>query len=156
MRSRIGADLPDGSRQLPDRVAAMMRTGRIDVKAPMLAPETEEELIDILSRLLVRYGHANVPFAALIEFGAPTEGWVGSDLEFAVSQATGDVADDPETLLIDALREAIDNCIPADNAAIRAQEVAALRACNVLSLLPHKERLRRKQKRVAGDARPAL
>jgi hypothetical protein len=81
----------------------------------------------------------------LIEFGQPTSGWVGSDLEFAVSQATGDVNDNPDMDLMDALRSAIEDTIPADNVAIRAQETAALRSVNVLSLLPRRERERRRQ-----------
>ncbi|HEX8868104.1 MAG TPA: ATP-binding protein, partial [Lentzea sp.] len=129
----------------PERVPpAMMRTGRIDVKAPMLAPETETERVDILYRLLHRYGQPT-EIVGLLEFGRPTEGWVGSDLEFAVSQAVGDVHDDPTLSVTDALREAIENTIPADNASIRAQEAAALRATNVLSLLPERERARRRQ-----------
>jgi len=130
----------------PDKVPpALMRTGRIDIKAPMLAPETAEERVDILYRLLHRYG-APTDITSLLEFGQPTEGWVGSDLEFAVSQAVGDVADDPESDIIDALREAIDNTVPMDNAAIRSQERAALNHTNVMSLLPEREKQRRRER----------
>jgi AAA+ superfamily predicted ATPase len=132
----------------PNRVPpAMMRTGRIDVKAAMLAPETEEERVDILHRLLIRYGHPEVDAVSLIEFGEPTHGWVGSDLEFAVSQAVGDCKEDETLSIIAALRLAIEDVIPADNAAIRQQEQEALRACNVNSLLPRRERERRQRER---------
>jgi ATP-dependent 26S proteasome regulatory subunit len=133
----------------------LMRTGRIDIKAPILAPETEEERVDILHRLLVRYGHADVPLASLLEFGEPTEGWVGSDLEFAVSQATGAVERRNENIL-DALRAAIEDVIPADNLKIRAQEQAALKACNLNSLLPRRERERRRQQRQGGGSDGSL
>ena len=135
-----------GATNYPENIPpAMYRTGRVDVKAAPLAPESEEERIDILQRLLTRYGHPYVPVTSLLEFGALTSGWVGSDLEFAVSQATGDVNDDETLDLMDALRTAIEDTIPADTTAIRAQEAAALRSVNVLSLLPRRERERRRQ-----------
>jgi len=137
----------------PDRVPpAMMRTGRIDIKAALLAPETEEERVDILHRLMIRYGHPDVPVVQLLEFGAPTRGWVGSDLEFAVSQATGDVNDDADLQILDALRQAIEDTIPADNAAIRAQERAALNSVNIWSLLPAREQERRRQAQAGHQA----
>ena len=130
----------------PDKVPpALIRTGRVDIKAPMLAPETAEERVDILYRLLHRYGNP-VDVTSLLEFGQPTESWVGSDLEFAVSQAVGDVADDPETDIIEALRAAIEDTVPADNAEIRNQEQAALRWTNVMSLLPEREKVRRRER----------
>lgn len=136
--------------QVPE---AMKRTGRIDIKAALLAPETEEERVDILGRLLTRYGFPDVPVASLIEFGAPTHGWVGSDLEFAVSQATGDCSEDETLDLIETLRFAIEDIIPADNPAIRAQEQAALRSVNIWSLLPEREKQRRRQQQRDGQDR---
>jgi hypothetical protein len=89
-----------------------------------------------------------VPVASLIEFGEPTVGWVGSDLEFAVSQATAAVKRRGANI-IDALRTAIEDVIPADNLKIRQQEEAALRACNLNSLLPPSEREKRRRQRQA-------
>lgn len=125
----------------PERVdPALFRTGRIDVKAPMLPPSSNEEREDILGRLIIRY--SGVPYGgSLAGFAQATDGWTGADLEFAVTKAFGTV-EIRGVPLQDALLDAIATIRRADSAETRRQSEQALRACNDLSLLPQRERER--------------
>lgn len=143
----------------PDRVdPALFRTGRIDKKAPILAPETPAERADILARILHRY---NVDRSGVLEEQLVkvctdyTSGWVGSDLELAVKDAVGTMKRRGVSL-IDALTEAVENIIPADNPDIRNQTRNAIVYCNDLRLLPPKIRERRKAELRQQRARDAV
>jgi hypothetical protein len=140
----------------PDRIdPALFRTGRVDVKIPFLAPETAEERVDIVQRLLVRYGYADVALTAdeYATIGEATEGWTGSDLEFAVVKAIGTV--DIEGLdMANALADAVMTIVPAVRAEIKAQEQAAIKACNDLSLLPDKYRKQLADQQKVAAAEP--
>jgi hypothetical protein len=131
----------------PNRVdPALFRSGRIDVKAPILAPETPAERADILGRILVRFhvDRAILSDAQLTTLCTEhTEGWVGSDLFLAVKDAIGTMTLNPKIALYDALADALANIIPADNPGIQQQTREAILACNNLRLLPPAARERR-------------
>jgi hypothetical protein len=143
----------------PERVdPALFRTGRIDVKAPILAPETPVERADILMRLLRRYQVTDLPsMPSLVALcTANTGGWVGSDLELAVKDAIGTMHRDPTISLLVALEDSVQNIIPADNPEIDAQTANAIKFCNDLRLLPPRARERRMQELRARSAARAI
>jgi hypothetical protein len=125
--------------------SAMRRSGRTDVKIPVLMPD--ETARRQIFEVLVRKHRLATTIADFAPFAARTEGYTGSDIELAITTAYRFALRDGGKTLTDAhLAAALDDFIPAarDQAAIDRMTLAALDECRNKRLLPRDhERIRR-------------
>ena len=125
--------------------SAMRRSGRTDVKIPVLMPD--ETARRQIFEVLVRKHRLATTIADFAPFAARTGGYTGSDIELAITTAYRfALRDGAKTLADGHLAAALDDFIPAarDQAAIDRMTLAALDECRNRRLLPRDhERIRR-------------
>jgi AAA+ superfamily predicted ATPase len=116
---------------------AMRRSGRTDVKIPILMPDPDERR-EILEVLVRRLGFA-APGCDLAAYAARAEGFSGSDLELALSTALRfALRDGSAEVLPRHLDQAFQDILPAsqDQDAIDRMTLLALDECRNRRLLP--------------------
>jgi AAA+ superfamily predicted ATPase len=117
--------------------AAMRRSGRTDVKIPILMPD--EDARRQIFEVVVRKHKLPSAITDFRPFAARTPGFTGSDIELAVTTAWRFGLRDNAPALTDAhLTAALDDLIPAakDQAAIDRMTLLALDECRNKRLLP--------------------
>ena len=124
--------------------SAMRRSGRTDVKIPILMPD--ETARRQIFEVLARKHRLATTIADFAPFAARTDGFTGSDIELALTTAYRFALRDGDKTVTDAhLAAALDDFIPAarDQAAIDRMTLAALDECRNKRLLPRNhERIR--------------
>lgn len=135
--------------------SAMRRSGRTDVKIPILMPD-ETARAEIF-RVLAKKHKLPLTLADWKPFARRTEGYTGADIELALTTAYRfAVRDGDATLTEKHLNAAIDDLLPAarDHAAIDRMTLVALDECRNKRLLPpNHEQIRREiEARMAGRA----
>lgn len=117
--------------------AAMRRSGRSDVKIPILMPDAEARRQ--IFAVTVRKHKLACAIADFTPFALRTEGFTGSDIELAVTTAYRFAAREGAEAVGDAhLRAALDDLIPTarDQATIDRMTLIALDECRNKRLLP--------------------
>jgi AAA+ superfamily predicted ATPase len=117
--------------------AAMRRSGRTDIKIPILMPD--EDARRQIFEVVVRKHKLPSAITDFRPFAARTPGFTGSDIELAVTTAWRFALRDQAPALADAhLTAALDDLIPAakDQAAIDRMTLLALDECRNKRLLP--------------------
>jgi SpoVK/Ycf46/Vps4 family AAA+-type ATPase len=117
--------------------AAMRRSGRTDVKIPILMPD--EEARRQIFEVVVRKHRLASAIRDYAPFARRTPGFTGSDIELAVTTAWRFALRDGKTALDEAaLTAALDDLLPAarDQAAIDRMTLLALDECRNKRLLP--------------------
>jgi SpoVK/Ycf46/Vps4 family AAA+-type ATPase len=117
--------------------SAMRRSGRTDVKIPILMPD--EEARRQIFEVLVRKHKLPSSITDYTPFARRTAGYTGSDIELALTTAYRFGLRDGATTLADAhLNAALDDLILAkqDQAAIDRMTLLALDECRNKRLLP--------------------
>jgi SpoVK/Ycf46/Vps4 family AAA+-type ATPase len=117
--------------------AAMRRSGRTDVKIPILMPD--EDARRQIFEVVVRKHKLASAITDFRPFAARTPGFTGSDIELAVTTAWRFALRDNAPALADShLTAALDDLIPAakDQAAIDRMTLLALDECRNKRLLP--------------------
>ena len=124
--------------------SAMRRSGRTDVKIPILMPD--ETARRQIFEVLARKHRLATTIADFAPFAARTDGFTGSDIELALTTAYRFALRDGGKTVTEAhLSAALDDFIPAarDQAAIDRMTLAALDECRNKRLLPRNhERIR--------------
>ena len=126
----------------PDLVdPAFLRPGRTDDKIPFLPPESSDERIDVLERLIKRHRAAGAyAYVTLTDVAERTRGWTQAELERlvlkarAIARATGRGFDDA---LLDAMRR-----LRTSTRDIERMTQLALEACDDIDLVPERFRER--------------
>ena len=125
--------------------AAMRRSGRTDIKIPILMPD--EEARRQIFEVVVRKHKLPSAITDFRPFAARTPGFTGSDIELAVTTAWRFALRDNAPAVSDAhLTASLDDLIPAarDQAAIDRMTLLALDECRNKRLLPRNhEQIRR-------------
>lgn len=120
---------------------AVMRPGRLDVKIPLLPPQTADERLMVLARLVARSGDAGVinrERATLTEIARVTDGWTQAELERLVGLARGIARIQKQPIgsaLLSAKRR-----LKASTTKIREMTMAALSVCDDIDLVPEQWR----------------
>jgi AAA+ superfamily predicted ATPase len=135
--------------------SAMRRSGRTDLKVPILMPD--EQARKQIFEVLVRKHKLPCAITDFTPFARRTAGYTGSDIELALTTAYRFSLRDGATTLADAhLTAALDDLIPAkqDQAAIDRMTLMALDECRNKRLLPRNHEAIRKEieDRLAGRA----
>jgi ATP-dependent 26S proteasome regulatory subunit len=135
-----------GATNYPDKCdPAMIREGRMDIRAAMLPPDAAEERAAIFAKLLERFnvpGRETVTPADLLALGEATPRRTGATLVAVVKKAKRSVKNRGVSL-VEALQDAAHTINSAETADIRRQTAMAIDYCNDLSLLPDWARARR-------------
>jgi AAA+ superfamily predicted ATPase len=125
--------------------SAMRRSGRTDVKIPILMPD-ETARAEIF-RVLAKKHKLPVTIADWAPFARRTEGYTGADIELALTTAYRFAVRDGDAKLTEKhIGAAIDDLLPAarDHAAIDRMTLVALDECRNKRLLPpNHEQIRR-------------
>ncbi len=130
--------------------SAMRRSGRTDVKIPILMPD--ETARRQIFEVTVRKHRLASGVADFTSFAKRTEGFTGSDIELALTTAWRFALRDGKTALDDAsLSAALDDLLPTtrDQAAVDRMTLLALDECRNKRLLPRNH----EQIRAAIEAR---
>jgi AAA+ superfamily predicted ATPase len=125
--------------------SAMRRSGRTDIKIPILMPD--EVARRQIFEVLVKKHRLASTIADYAPFAARTEGYTGSDIELAITTAYRfALRDGGKALTAAHLTAALDDLLPAarDQAAIDRMTLLALDECRNKRLLPRNhEQIRR-------------
>jgi ATP-dependent 26S proteasome regulatory subunit len=135
--------------------AAMRRSGRTDIKIPILMPD--EEARRQIFEVTVRKHKLASAIRDFRPFAQRTAGFTGSDIELAVTTAYRFAARDDAQAIDDAhLRAALDDLIPTarDQSTIDQMTLLALDECRNKRLLPRNHEAIRSEieARIAGQA----
>lgn len=117
--------------------SAMRRSGRTDIKIPILMPD--ETARRQIFEVAVRKHRLPASIADFAPFAKRTDGYTGSDIELAVTTAYRFALRDGATAIADAhLTAALDDLLPTsrDQAAIDRMTLLALDECRNKRLLP--------------------
>jgi AAA+ superfamily predicted ATPase len=131
--------------------AAMRRSGRTDIKVPILMPD-EEARRQILE-VVVRKHRLPSAITDFSPFARRTSGYTGSDLELAVTTAYRFALREGAPAVADAhLQAALDDLIPAarDQAAVDRMTLLALDECRNKRLLPRNHEAIRREIEARG------
>jgi SpoVK/Ycf46/Vps4 family AAA+-type ATPase len=134
--------------------AAMRRSGRTDVKIPILMPDetARRQILEVL----VRKHKLPSAVADFTPFARRTEGYTGSDLELALTLAYRFALKEGAAAITDGhLAAALDDLLPQarDQAAIDHMTLVALDECRNKRLLPRNhEQIRREIEERRGRA----
>jgi transitional endoplasmic reticulum ATPase len=126
--------------------AAMRRSGRTDIKIPILMPD--EEARRQIFEVTVRKHKLASTVTDYSPFARRTDGFTGSDIELAVTTAWRFALKDGQTALTDAaLTSALDDLLPTarDQKTIDRMTLLALDECRNKRLLPRNHEAIRKQ-----------
>ena len=125
--------------------SAMRRSGRTDVKIPVLMPD--EVARRQIFEVLVKKHRLASTIADYAPFAARTDGYTGSDIELAITTAYRFALRDGQKAITEAhLTAALDDLLPTarDQAAIDRMTILALDECRNKRLLPRNhEQIRR-------------
>jgi ATP-dependent 26S proteasome regulatory subunit len=133
--------------------SAMRRSGRTDVKIPILMPD--EQARAQIFQVSVRKHKLASTIADYAQFAKRTAGFTGSDIELAVTIAWRFALRDGKSALDEAaLRAALDDLLPTarDQASVDRMTLLALDECRNKRLLPRNHEQIRREIEARGGA----
>ena len=119
----------------PDLIdPAFMRPGRTDDKFPFLPPDSDEERVDILVRLIKTHCQTSVDASLVSTLASQTENWTPAEIARLVIKAAA-ISDITDIPLTDALIEAKSRLVTSTRD-IQKMTLLALEACDDKALVP--------------------
>lgn len=123
----------------PDRLdAAFKRPGRFDVKLPMLTPDSEDEILQVMQAAMRARGMAPLPESDLLPIARALRDWTQAEIAGLITKAQREVEMLDEEPLA-AIQDALANMRRATQS-VELMTMLALQECDDLRMVPPKYR----------------